>query len=227
MLDKPPSTTERVSGQVLRWPTPRSRDWTNAFLESADRDPNIIAVVAVGSAVRPRVPSADIDLIVICRDPDVLSEVPPLEVDMRAYSVADIDARLESGHDLLGWAVRFGRVLFQREFFWDRLCDSWRLRLPLPSSELARARAASAYRHLTDVFRLGDADAAHEQALSYLAHLARAELLDRGVYPASRPELAEQLRGIGNFRLAESLDHVLNDESTELSQIERVLKLAV
>ncbi len=227
MLDKPLGTRERVSGQVLRWPTPRSRDWTNAFLESADRNPNIIAVVAVGSAVRPRVPSADIDLVVICRDPDDLKEVPPLEVDLRAFSAADIDAQLKSGHDLLGWAVRFGRVLFQREFFWGRVVDSWCLRLPLPSSKLARARAARAYRHLANVFQLGDADAARELALSYLAHSARAELLDRDVYPASRPELAEQLRGIGNFRLAEWLDHVLHDESTELSQIERLLKLAV
>jgi hypothetical protein len=165
--------------------------------------------------------------VVICKDPDVLREVPPLEVDLRAYSTADIEARLQSGHDLLGWAVRFGRALFQRELFWDRLRDSWRLRLPLPSSKVARARAASAYRHLTDVFQLGDTDAAHEQALSYLAHLARAELLDRGVYPASRPELAEQLRGIGNYRLAEWLDRLMGDESNELSQIQKLLELAV
>jgi len=80
---------------------------------------------------------------------------------------------------------------------------------------------------LTDVFQLGDTDAAHEQALSYLAHLARAELLDRGVYPASRPELAEQLRGIGNYRLAEWLDRLMGDESNELSQIQKLLELAV
>lgn len=227
MSDQPLSTADRVAGQVLQWPTPRSRDWTKAFLESAERNQNIVAVVAVGSAVRPRVPAADIDLVVICKDPDVLREVPPLEVDLRAYSTADIEARLQSGHDLLGWAVRFGRALFQRELFWDRLRDSWRLRLPLPSSKVARARAASAYRHLTDVFQLGDTDAAHEQALSYLAHLARAELLDRGVYPASRPELAEQLRGIGNYRLAEWLDRLMGDESNELSQIQKLLELAV
>lgn len=227
MFTKPLSPAERASGLVLRWPTPQSRDWTTAFLESAGRNPNILAVVAIGSAVRPRVPTADIDLLVICKDPHVLNEVPPLEVDLRAYSGADIHTQLAGGHDLLGWAVRFGRVLFQRGCFWDGIVDSWRHRLPLPSSEVARARAARAFRHFTNVFRLGDTDAAREQALSYLTQLARAELLDRGVYPASRPELAEQLRGIGNAPLAEWMDRLVYDESTEMSQLEGLVKLAL
>ncbi len=227
MLDKPLSPAEAPCGQVLRWPTARSRDWTNTFVESAECTANIIAVVAVGSAVRPRAPSADIDLVVICTGPDVLKVTPPLEVDLRGYSAAEIDTRLRSGHDLLCWAVMFGRVLYQREHFWDRVLSSWRHRLPLPSSKLARERAAAAYHHLTNVVELGDVDAAHEQAISYLTHLARAELLDTGIYPASRPELPEQLRAIGNFRLAESLDRLLRVQVTELSEIDELLKLAV
>ncbi len=227
MLDKSLSPTEAPCGQVLRWPTARSRDWTNTLVESAEGNLNILAVVAVGSAVRSRAPSADIDLVVICTDPDVLKVAPPLEVDLRAYSAAEIDTRLRSGHDLLGWAVRFGRVLYQRDCFWDRLLSSWHHCLPLPSSKLARERAAAAYRHLTNVVELGDVDAAHEQALSYLTHLARAELLERGVYPASRPELPEQLRVIGNSRLAESLDRLLRVQLTGLSEIDELLKLAV
>ena len=128
---------------------------------------------------------------------------------------------------MLSWAVRFGRVLFQRDGFWDEVIDLWRNRLPLPSAELARDRAATAYRRLTDVFQAGDEDAAHEQALSYVTHLARAELLDRGVYPASRPELAEQLRRIGQYRLAEWLERLLPDAPTELAHIHQLLKLAV
>jgi len=227
MVDKAQGLTEPASGRVLRWPTLRSKDWTNAFLESAKNDPNILAVVAVGSAVRPGVSSADVDFVVFCKDPSALKETPPLEVDLRAYSTADIDEKLQSGHDMLSWAVRFGQALFQRDGFWDRVVDSWRNRLPLPSAELARERAATAYRHLLGVFQAGDEDAAQEQALSYVTHLARAELLDRGVYPASRPELAAQLRGIGHFRLAEWLERLLHDEPTELAQIDRLLKLAV
>jgi hypothetical protein len=227
MLDKPATARERASREVLRWPTPRSKNWAEAFLDSAAGNPNIVAIVAVGSAVRPHVGSADIDPVVLCKDPNAFNETRPLEVDLRAYSAADIDARLEAGHDVLGWAVKFGRVLFQRNGFWNRVVESWRDRLPLPSSKLARARAAAAYRHLANVFQCGDADAAHEQALAYLTHLARAGLLERGVYPASRPELPQQLRSIGNYRLAEWLDRILNEDSTELSQLDGLLKLAV
>jgi predicted nucleotidyltransferase len=226
MMDKAMIPRECATEEVQRWPTLRARDWTDAFLDSARSNANIVAVVAVGSAVRPGVRSGDIDLVVICQGPGDIGEARPLEVDLRVHYVADIDARLESGHDMLGWAVMFGRVLFQRECFWDGVVESWRHRLPLPSPELARARAAAAYRHLTDFYVLGDADAAHEQALSYLTHLARAELLEAGNYPASRPELPEQLRSLGDYPLAGRLDRILQEDSAELSQIGRILELA-
>jgi len=227
MSDRPQSPAERASDQVLRWPTRRSKEWTDAFLSSVRTDPNILAVVAIGSAVRPHFPSADVDLIAICGDTHVVKEATPMEVDLRLYCAVDVDSHLKGGHDILGWAVKSGRVLFQRDRFWDRVVESWRHRLRLPSSKLARERAASAYRRLINLVELGDADAAHEQALSYLTHLARAELLDRGVHPNSRPELAEQLRGIGNFRVAEWLDRLLQDQPTELSEIHRLLSVAV
>ena len=225
MMEKSLSLTERASDQVLRWPTSRSRNWTSTFLDSAERNGNILAVVAVGSAVRADVPSADIDLVVICGDPALLKAVPPLEVDLRAYPAAKVDSQLRRGHDMLGWAVRFGRVLYQRNNCWEYIRSSWDHRLPLPSSKLSRERAAAAHRHLNTVVQFGDVDAAHEQALSYLTHLARAELLDGGVYPASRPELAGQLRVIGNFRLAEWLDRLLNGDLSELSQFGSLSKL--
>jgi hypothetical protein len=212
---------------VLRWPTPRSRAWVEAFLESAQFNPNILAVVAVGSAVRPGVSSTDVDLIVICRDLPAMHADPPMEVDLRTYSAAGIEDRLEAGHDMLGWALRFGRILFQRDEFWDRLTDAWRHRLVLPPAELARTRAANAHRHLVMVLQLGDADAAREQALSYLTHLARAELLDRGVFPASRPELAQQLRALDCVQLARCLEEILNDGPIRLSDFDRLLKVGV
>jgi hypothetical protein len=102
----------------------------------------------------------------------------------------------------------------------------WRHRLPLPSGALARKKAASAGRRLVKVLEFGDADAAREQAIAYLTHLARAELLDRGVYPASRPELALQLRAVGSCQIAEWLDHFLYDDLVEMEQIGQVLKLS-
>jgi HEPN domain-containing protein len=210
---------------VLRWPTGRSRDWVLALLNSATSDANILAVIAVGSAVRPGVRSSDFDMLVLCTDPSALTAPRPLEVDMRAYSSADVESQLAMGHDLLGWAVMFGRVLFQRDSFWDKLVGSWRHRLPLPSSTLARTRAAAAYRHASDLFQIGDADAAYEQAVHYLTHLARAALLENGVYPASRPELPEQLRKIGNHHLAEQLDRILEEDTTDLAQLGELLGL--
>jgi hypothetical protein len=227
MLDKPKSPVQTTSDEVVRWPTSRARDWALAFLDSARSDANIIAVIAIGSAVRPRVPSSDLDVLAICADPSKVSAARPLEVDLRVYSAADIESKLATGHDMLGWAVMFGRMLFQRHSFWDRIVKSWRQRLPLPSSALARSRAAAAYRRMSNLLRLGDADAVREQAISYLTHLARAELLERGVYPESRPELPEQLRKIGDYHLAGRLDRILQEDSADLSQTSELVRATV
>jgi hypothetical protein len=56
---------------------------------------------------------------------------------------------------------------------------------------------------------IGDHDAANELAVSLLTHLARAILIDRGVYPASRPELVAQLREAGDAELASALARAL------------------
>jgi len=223
MFDKRRSSMELASEEVLRWPTSRSRDWAMAFLESARANTNIVAVIAVGSAVRPGVSSSDLDILVICTDPTKVIPSRPLEVDLRVYSAADIDSKLGTGHDMLVWAVMFGRALFQRHSFWEKVVKSWRHRLPLPSSKLARTRATAAYRRMTNLFQLGDADAGREQAISYLTHLARAELLETGVFPASRPELPEQLREIGEYTLAGQLDRILQEESTEILQASEIL----
>jgi hypothetical protein len=211
--------------QVLRWPTERSRDWTSTFITSARVNRSIEAVVAIGSAVRPHVPSADLDLLVIQADTAFLRERPPLEIDLRDYSAVDVDAQLASGNDLLGSGIKFGKALYQRNHYWDRLVDSWQDRLPLPSSAVARNRAANARRRLAKVLEFGDADASQEQAVSYLTHVARAELLDRGVYPASRPELPAQLRAIDSFQIAGWLDGLLQQPVTQIAEIERLSKI--
>ena len=219
------SASSHAPPEILRWPTERSRDWTRKLVNSARAIRGVLAVVAIGSAVRPNVSSADLDLILIHSDSEPLGEKAPLEIDLRAFSAADVDAQIASGHDLLGWAVKFGGVLFQRNHYWDELVNSWSDRLPLPSPAVARERAVCAQRRLTKVLEFGDTDAAEEQAASYLTHLARAELLDRGVYPASRPELPSQLRAIGNFQIADWLDAVLQNKLTGKTQIDRFLKM--
>lgn len=208
--------------QIIRWPTPRSKMWVASFLNSAHDDDNIVAVVAVGSAVRPAVTSADLDLVVICRDTVKLKAKPPIEVDFRAYAAAKVDALISDGNDMLGWTVKFGHVLFQRQGYWDAIIESWRDRLPLPTVDVATRRAENAFRRLSNVFELGDSDAAHEQALSYVTHLARAELLKKQVYPASRPELPGQLRAAGCYQIAAWLEHLIDptaDHSKEIAEL--------
>jgi hypothetical protein len=196
------------------------------FLDSATTDPSIAAVIAIGSAIRPNIVSADLDLIVIREKRPIRSASPPLEIDLHTYSASDVEAQIGSGHDLLGWAVKFGKVLFQRDRYWDRIGSSWQHRLPLPSVAVARERAVRAYQRLIGVRESGDEEAAHEQAISYLTHLARAELLAREVYPASRPELASQLRAIGSRRVADLLDDFLQNGSPQLPRIDELVKLS-
>jgi hypothetical protein len=197
-------------------------------LSDATDNENINAVVAVGSAVRPAVPSADLDLVVICRDPASLRVKAPLEIDVRTYRADQVQQELAKGNDLLGWAVKFGRVLFQRDGYWNAISELWRDRLPLPPPDVAAQRADEAFQRLTKVLEVGDVDAAEEQALSYATHLARAELLKRNVYPASRPELAGQLRKISSHKAADCFEQLIDrtvDHSKQISMLVEARRL--
>ena len=210
--------------QIKRWPTTRSKAWVSRFVDSASHDDNIMAIVAVGSAVRPAVSSVDLDLVVVYRRSQRLKGDPPIEVDCRAYQLSQIDALLLSGNDMLGWAIKFGCVLFERNSYWSSFAASWQGRLPLPPVDVARQRAEDAFCRLASVAELGDFDAAHEQAVSYVTHLARAELLERKVYPASRPELPQQLRDIGFHEIARWLELLIDPAANHQEQITQLLQ---
>ena len=209
---------------VRRWPTPRAKAWTLQFLNEARDNDNILAVVAVGSAIRPAVPSADLDLVVICREPANLRIRPPLEIDLRAFRADQVQQQVAECNDLLGWAIKFGCVLFQRDGYWNGFSESWRERLPHPPPDVATQRANEAFRRLTKMLELGDSDAAEEQALSYATHLARAELLKRKVYPASRPELPVQLRQIGSHEAADCFEQLIDPKVDHSKQISVLVK---
>ena len=218
---------ESIAG-IRRWPTPRSKTWTAEFLGRAANDANVMAVVAIGSAVRPVARSVDLDLIVVCKEPPALRVKPPLEIDLRAFRASQVEREVADGNDLLGWAIRFGRVLFQRNGYWDAVVDSWHSRLPLPSVDLAVQRSHEAFHRLTKVLALGDSEAAEEQAISYATHLARAELLKRDVYPASRPELPDQLKQVGCDAAAEFFERLIDptvDHSKQISLLIRTQRL--
>lgn len=207
-------SVESLDKAVLRWPTPKSRRWIKCFVEDAARDQNIAAVVVVGSATRHGVSSEDLDVVVMCERREMFRYKAPIEVDVRTFDLAEADAHIANGHDLLGWAIKFGRVVFDRDGGWRHLVLRWHRMLPLPDPSLARERAAVALGHLHNVERIGDQSAASELRVSYLTLIARATLVEASVYPISRPELAGQLRSVGEVALAAELDAAIAAKRT-------------
>lgn len=201
-----PLAADRI---VRRWPTERARQWLASFLEGAHHDRNIVAVVVVGSAIRSSVPSDDLDVVVLCHSREQLDQKAPIEVDLRSFELDLVESGLEGGQDLLTWSVRFGEALYDPHKVWSDLVQRWRERLPLPDASVARARAATALAQLEDMRAVGDPEAVVDLEVSYLTHLARAALAEAGVYPASRPELPDQLRAIGRADLANQLGSAL------------------
>lgn len=208
----PSAAVWRLSQAIRSWPSPDAREWTRRMVQKACENPAVLAVVAIGSAVREVNAAQDVDFLLVHTpgEPPMLGPLP-LDVDVRAYDAATVDDRIASGHDLLGWAVQFGVLLCERQQYWTCLSEQWTDRVPLPSPDKATERAIRA-RNLTEDLRIaGDWEAAAEQYVIWLTQDARARLIRAGVYPASRPELAGQLRQIGAYAEADVLDSALAD----------------
>lgn len=203
------TTLPAMTRDILRWPTEHSRQWLGAFLRRAEADPNLLALIAIGSAIRAAVASDDLDLLAVCRDRRALHEKAPIEVDLRKVDLDGLDPGVRAGDPLLVWAVRFGRPLFDREQTWTDLSRRWRDTLPLPDPAVADRRAAAAHKVMKILREMGDEDAYHEHHLTWLTHRARARLIRAGVHPRSRPELPAQLRDLGDTDLAEPLREAL------------------
>jgi hypothetical protein len=202
-----------IDRAVLRWPSANARAWLCDFLRSASESDDVLAVVAMGSAVRPSVESADLDLLAIIRDGSELVARSPIEIDLRSRQLGAAEAELESGGDLVSWAVRYGVPLYDPESVWAGLCESWGGRLRLPDPEVAEDRASRMAGTVHRLREVGDEAAANEIEVSMLTHRARAALSRAGVFPASRPELPRQLRGAGKDALAAALERALRERA--------------
>ena len=204
----------RVSERCIhRWPTGRARQWLSSFLDRVRRDPNVVAVVAVGSSVRFGVTSDDLDVLVLCRDTERFRERAPIEVDLRRIGIDSVDESIRAGRDLVIWAVRFGRPVFDRGNVWANIVRNWESRLPVPDSGVSLQRARAAFKRMEEMRDIGDENAFDELQVSFLTHRAWARLTSAGVYPASRPELPGQLRNIGESSLADDLDAALSERA--------------
>ena len=217
------STDSKLSA-IRRWPTDRSKEWVERYLSRAESEPKILAVIAVGSSVRNVPRSNDVDLIAITNEnPVSIQEFPPLEIDFRLYSSEGLEDKIKNGNDYLGWAIHFGKVLHDKDEYWAKLVGRLEGKVPMPSPQIARERAAIAAENLKSLLRIGDSDAALEQIVTLLTHVGRAVLIEAGVYPASRPELPSQLSAIGYPILAKLLTNGIEGTSTPqrlLSELE-------
>lgn len=196
---------------IHRWPSKKAKEWAHRFFNSVEEQQDIDAIVLVGSAARKVAQIEDIDFILIYHNYKPHYYSPPMDVDIRAYKREDVESLLLKGHDLLGWAIRLGCVVLDRNDYWKNLCESWRDRLVLLTLEEIGARIAKSEKLYLDLRKIGDEDAAKEQLLTKLTHIARAKLVKAGVFPASRPELESQLKRIGENEIARQLASALEE----------------
>ena len=195
---------------LRRWPTTKSFHWLASFLERSERDPNVVAVIVIGSAARPNVASDDLDLMVLCRDVKLLREKAPIEIDVRKANVDSVETSIRARQDLAIWTACFGRPLLDKQGIWKGITRRWRDRLPLPDPSVAFDRAEAARERMDKMAAVGDEEAHRELEISYRTHLARAALARAGVQPASRPELSSQLQELGETALASDLERALS-----------------
>ena len=198
-----------MDSAIVRCPTERTRAWLASFVERSQRDENVVAIVAIGSAVRPGVAADDLDLLVLCRDRAALKHRAPIEVDVRKANAQGIEGDIRGGDVLAAWAVLFGRALLDKERVWEGVVRRWRDGVPLPDADVSLARAKAIRERMKEMREIGDDNALCDLNLSYLTHLAWARLAKVGVFPRSRPEIPGQLEEIGEGDLAAKLTKVL------------------
>ena len=160
----------------------------------------------------------DVDLLYVYVGQPLSVADHPLDVDIRQYSANVVAERIADSQDVLSWAIRFGQVICERDSYWTTLACTWSKHLSLPNPDVAEERASRAARVYEQLLEMGDNDAALEQQITVLTHLAWARLLRAGVHPASRPELPEQLRAVGDAELATELNRILRTRANELHE---------
>ena len=180
-----------------------------SFVERSQEDENVVAIVAIGSAVRPTAAADDLDILALCRDRSALKERAPIEVDVRKANVHRADVDIQKGDVLLTWAVLFGQPVLDKKHTWADIVQRWRDSVPLPDPDALLERARGVHQRMREMREIGDDNALCDLNLSYLTHLAWARLAKARVFPKSRPEIPGQLEEIGEGHLAAQLTQAL------------------
>ncbi len=185
-------------------------------------------VVLIGSVAREAATEkSDIDLLIVSPDPLPQFNVTPSAQIFR-ITRSDFLGRLRCGDDFPQWAVRYGKVLLDEAHWWDELqrnpalqqWPDWRRKRDQGKKRLAFAKP---------LLESGDGDHAREELLLSARHLGRALLLKEREFPLSQPELPGQLREIGQSKIAELLDSLVDEAvaPSALEQAERVIVASV
>jgi len=105
--------------------------------------------------------------------------------------------------------------------------------MPWPTAQRKKQSAVRGLERAKGLHEFGDAHAAWQEAATALHHWARGVLLEKGVFPLSRPELADQLETVGESWASNLLmltyfpqNPTLSDLTELLTQVDSRLKLA-
>ena len=190
-----------------------------------------LAFALTGSTARGcRTAVSDLDYHVVRRRPDV-SDLPG-EVDVFASSGGQLWTKLRDGDDFIHGRSACGCILFDAGIMRDALrCV---VTEPLwPDAEKKIARLPEFVGLAERLIRIGDRDAAQDQVRATLTAAARGVLLRERVFPLSRKELPDQLRGIGMAEIGQALEETiyaavpLEQLTNALTQVTRLVPDAV
>ena len=186
-------------------------------------------LVLIGSYARDAVTwRSDVDMLLLTDQPLAKRPLLPYGVHLRCEGREQFQRRLLEGDDYAIAAVRYGRLLHGDLGFWNELLGSLgHAKWPDPKAKLAQT--SNRLTRADDLRRMTDIDAAIEEYLGAATQIARSTLLQQRVFPLSRAELSEQLRGIDENLLADRIDTLIQGECTieDLEIISRDLRSAL
>ena len=174
-----------------------------------------ISVVLIGSAARgAETWRSDIDLLVLSEQPLMLPRDRG-RFHLHVSDEARILKRLEDGDDFPAWCVRYGIPVLDSGI-WTKLVESdeariwpdWAKKVPHATRRLLIA---------SFLLRSGDEEAAGEELLYALGHVARMILLRSNVFPLSRGELVAQVKDVGFLHLSTGLEALLSEHPDTIS----------
>jgi len=213
---------ENTINVVRRW-VGNSESWLRDFLANVPAMSSVVSVVVMGSAVRGRMHRrSDFDLVILFRGkhPSIKS---PIEVDIRMYPFETAEEQLAAGHEIIGWAMKFGTALYDPEGAWELLRTKFGDRVPLPSASEAAERARQSLVRAREMLGIGDDSAADDLILAAATQLVRERLIRSRIFPASRPELPGQLRAISpHDPLAQILEDAMYGDVAPSDLLDRI-----